>query len=306
MAGRAACWRIRLRPQSPWLTPWHADALFGCVCWRYSELAGDEALHDWLDAFRAGEPPFVLSDAFPDGWLPTPALADFEDEPKGKQKRPGLMTEAAFDLWRQTPGMVLKRPKDADTPGEVRSVRGLHVTLDRNSGTPLEEGGLFELDGAFPAEGAPKRFSVFVRGTAEVAASVHACFELQALRGFGKRSSAGFGAFSVEPLETCALLDAMGDANGFVSLSHFVPGDDDPTDGAWALRVKYPKFQGDRVEHPFKGRLVTLTPGSTFRTEGAPHGWYGRTFDIQRGERAALHYALCLGAPARLAGRSAA
>lgn len=295
-------YRIRLRPHSPWLTPWHADTLFGCLCWRYSELAGGDSLRNWLDAFRAGEPPFVISDAFPDGWLPTPALAGFQDDLKHKNRTPALIGEQVFDTWRREPRTLTRAP---ETPSGFIGARGLHVTLDRNTDTPLDPGGLFELEAEFTGGSAPDRFSIFVAGSAAIVDTVHACIALQGMHGFGKRSSAGFGAFSVGPPEPCALFDPFEGANGFVALSHFVPAPEDPRDGAWTVRVKYPKFQGNMVDYPFKGRLLAIAPGAAFRTGGPPRHWYGRGIEIERSGYVALHYGFCLAAPAILPGRGA-
>jgi CRISPR-associated protein Csm4 len=267
--------------------------LFGAISWRYCELAGDDALKKWLAAYRDSDPPFVLSDAFPDGWLPTPTLAQFANGLQGKSKPPSLIPESEFDGWRREPH-VLAVPKEVPDTG--RRARRLHVSVSRYTGTPLDPGGLFELD----AEFTPYLFSIFVRTSAETIASIVECLRLQGLRGFGKRSSTGFGAFSVDNVEECALLDPFDGANGFIALSHFTPGTGDPTDGVWNIRVKYPKFQGGLVDHAFKGRVVMLTPGSVFRTESPVREWYGRHIPIEREQFRALHYGFCFPAPARL------
>jgi hypothetical protein len=91
-----------------------------------------------------------------------------------------------------------------------------------------------------------------------------------------------------------------------MSLSHFVPAQSDPRDGFWRVHVKNPKFAVDRVPLPFKGNLITLTPGSQFRTQGPPKPFYGRMIRMSLGEdrkregyEKALHYGLCFAAPLR-------
>ena len=64
--------RFRLRPLAAWATPWHADSLFGALCWELGRNAGEAALVQTLQKFRHGPPPFIISDAFPADALPRP------------------------------------------------------------------------------------------------------------------------------------------------------------------------------------------------------------------------------------------
>jgi len=75
-------------------------------------------------------------------------------------------------------------------------------------------------------------------------------------RGFGRKASTGLGAFEVDgDPEPCTWLDIKDSHNGFVSLSHFVPRQSDPTDGLWRLHLKHPKFASDRV--PTSSRAIS-------------------------------------------------
>jgi CRISPR-associated protein Csm4 len=66
--------RYRLRPRTPAATPWHADTLFGALCWELTQRGGEAALEETLARFRAGDPPFLLSDGCPGDSLPRPLL----------------------------------------------------------------------------------------------------------------------------------------------------------------------------------------------------------------------------------------
>jgi hypothetical protein len=110
------------------------------------------------------------------------------------------------------------------------------------------------------------------------------------------------GAFEVEGgPEPCPWLDAVEEASGFIALSHFVPAAGDPVEGRWRQHVSFPKYQGDAVAHPFKGTLLSLTPGSVFCTGAPPRPFYGRMIPFPAAELPqALHYGLCFAAPARV------
>jgi len=65
---------ITLRPLSAFGGPLMGDTLFGQLCWALRRRAGRERLAELLEGYTAGRPFAVLSDAFPAGRLPRPAL----------------------------------------------------------------------------------------------------------------------------------------------------------------------------------------------------------------------------------------
>ena len=67
-------WRYILTPQSPWSTRLRSDMLQGLICWHVAESDGAAACQRLIQGFEAGEPPFLLSSALPQGSLPAPCL----------------------------------------------------------------------------------------------------------------------------------------------------------------------------------------------------------------------------------------
>jgi CRISPR-associated protein Csm4 len=312
-------WRIRLQPNSPWVTPWHADSLFGSICWRWSWLWPDSFLSILSRFSRIDDiPPFLISDAFIGDLLPLPLhtlLPSTGDQGSQGQKRkwkpPLYIQEKDF--------LRLSRNEDV-TPLHVYSsqVQGnsrLQSAENRETGRSAD-GALFEtacqfmpsvpscqvkkdnLSETTPFEGREPYFTVYLR-TENYLDQLMQCFRALAYTGFGKKSSSGLGAFSIlgEP-EPCSWLDEMPDANGFISLSHFVPSTTDPIDGWWRVQVSHPKFHANEVTGVFKGIIMRLTPGSSFRLLTPYRPWYGSMLPIPRPEmQQALHYALCFPVP---------
>src|SRR5258708_10905460 len=64
----------RLRPTTAWATPIEADSLFGALCWEIVRRQSEADLLRVLHRFRKGDPPFVLSNAFPGDLLPRPLV----------------------------------------------------------------------------------------------------------------------------------------------------------------------------------------------------------------------------------------
>jgi CRISPR-associated protein Csm4 len=288
-------YRFSLRPIGAWATPWHADTIWGSLCWAWREAAGEDKLEAWLARFAAGDPPFVVSDGLPADLLPFPIGAQ-DQRPEGQKGKVLFCLQGSFT-------QPLAAPKEQQRPFLTHGL--LHAQLNRNTdSTDGEEGKLFEMEQfTFSPQAFPKsedrRLSVYVRADPDVLPALQTCWELLTWRGYGRRSSAGLGSFEIqEGPARCEWLDIKPWHSGFMSLSHFVPAQCDPKDGYWRVHVTNPKFAVDRVPRPFKGNLIQLTPGSRFRTSGPPRPFYGRMLPMRReGYEKALHYGLCLVAP---------
>ena len=67
--------RFKLRPHGVWTTNWHADTLLGALANACARQEGPDFLNIFLlEPWLAGDPPFVISDAFPGAALPAPPL----------------------------------------------------------------------------------------------------------------------------------------------------------------------------------------------------------------------------------------
>jgi len=63
-----------LRPRSAFGGPIRGDTLFGQLCWALRHRYGEARLAELLQGYTDGTPFLVVSDAFPTGFLPRPAL----------------------------------------------------------------------------------------------------------------------------------------------------------------------------------------------------------------------------------------
>jgi CRISPR-associated protein Csm4 len=295
-------YRIRLKPMAPWSTPWDADTLFAAFAWQVLRSGGVGSLREFLGQFQAGTPPFVLSSAFPEGWLPCPLSVEVEDlrDSNVKRKRPTFIPEGQFRALITKPASII--PPATPPPEPILSRSRLQAAIDRVTGTTGGEGSLFEVDEWCLKESVSKHLTVFVK-TQDGPDFVHTLLESLSREGFGKKRSSGRGAFKlVDDPELCEWMDSTDGTNAFVSLSPFVPAEGDPADGRWGLIVKYPKFSPEApVANPFKGRLAMLRPGSVFRAQQPVRPFYGKMItNLKSDFPNSVHYALAFAIPARL------
>lgn len=68
-------YRFIITPTSPWAGSLRSDTLYGLICWHIAECEGEARCGEVIEAFSAGQPPFMLSSAMPVERLPMPALA---------------------------------------------------------------------------------------------------------------------------------------------------------------------------------------------------------------------------------------
>lgn len=140
-------YKISLRINSGILTPFKADTIFGHLCWVVAHKIGEKGLQEFLEPFKQGNPPFVLSDGFPGELLPKPLSADFNVE--GAEARKGLrkidfVLPEDFDLIRN----ARKFHPSILSPGLDTYLRS-HNTISRLTNSALAEGGVYSLKQTF-------------------------------------------------------------------------------------------------------------------------------------------------------------
>lgn len=283
--------RLRLRPAGVWTTPWQADSLLGAMACEWARSRGQEALRrDFLDPWLAGEPPFVVSDAFPGSSLPAPAALplwwDWSPEQRKPVKQIRWLSTDDFSRVQHCKMPLLETPRVA-TQDHVR----LRNAVSRATNSAGDRGELFEVpfsDFDFNLSrsvDAEAYLTIFARaigkGDEEV---LMEALEMLGHTGYGADASVGHGAFEIDrALTPCPELDQVPGADGFVTLSTFQPRAGDPGEGFWRVFVKYGKFAPELHDTAIHKRpQVMLEPGACFRTGSAPKPFYGGPIGPER------------------------
>ena len=130
-------------------------------------------------------------------------------------------------------------------------------------------------------------------------------FERVSLSGFGAKKSAGYGQFRVQGFEPFDGFGQLPEANGFVSLSNFVPAPGDPDRGHYRTLVKYGKLGEEYASSgrlsPFKFPILMFRAGSTFHTL-EPRQVYGRLVKgVHPEDEGIVQYGYAFALPIKLA-----
>ncbi len=307
-------YQITLSVPSGFITPWHADTVFGHLCWtaeRHEGFKNFSGAGGLIDLFRAA-PPFILSEGFPSGLLPAPITLkrlysraengqvdiDCYDLIK-RAKKAEYLTIDEFHAFQKG-----KVPELLET-GHKSFIKTtvLHNTISRITNTTGNQGSLYESDEKYTASG---EIQIYIKISDGFEDDVRLLFEKFSQGSFGAKKSTGKGAFSVKSFEPYHEFDLMQDENpssktvsGFVTLSHFVPAKDDPTEGAYRTMIKYGKLGDDKTfcGQPFKKPLIMLRPGAVFYTDNVLH-YYGTLLeDISDADPSVVQYAFAFSVP---------
>lgn len=302
-------YKSTLKLSSASATLWHADTIFGHLCWRLLRRSDEAALTKFLEMYEHGEPPILLSDGFPGDYLPRPLVLSHADSASQMTKQERIaqqrMTKKiARAEWLSLDDFNLSRQGRAveslPTEEEISKVMHSGVTsknqINRVTNTTDPGGKLYDM-----GEFILTRVTIYWRvANGHIDSVKNFLIELQTT-GYGKRKSIGYGQIESFTLEDFDGFTELPDANGFVTLSRFVPAQGDPTDGFWKAVVKYGKLGEEFAVsgNPFKRPLIQLASGSCFRANPMRE-WYGQLVEGLSVRPEVKQYGFALPVPIRL------
>jgi len=282
-------------------TTWHSDTIFGHLCWGMLYAEGEQRLRDFLRLYLDGQPPLLVSNGFPHDYLPAPLFPpDTVDtslplKNQIEQYREIKKTKGVKYVPLTVFNDMLQGKKAVSTAEYQEMVRvSLKNQINRGTGTSGEEGNLYNF-----VEYWQRAIDIYFKTDKSFLGTAERLFRYIAASGFGKRKSVGYGqveSFNIEPFSGFPLPQQ---ANGFVSLSNFVPASSDPCNGFWQILVKYGKL-GEVLAvqgNPFKKPLVMLQAGSTFYDAPCKEYYGGMISSLSAYFPPAVQYAYALPVP---------
>ncbi len=280
--------QITLELQSAFATPLKGDTLFGQLCWAIRNRFGEPRLEDCLADYTQGQPFLVMSDAFPDGYVPLPKLPTCcyrtlpDEDRKAIKKRTWLPIEAVNQPLPDWLGL-------AQTPGAISGeANGLseghpqpHNTINRQTNTTGEEG--FAPFSIAQEWYWPKvQWMLYaVLDTQKLSAD-----ELQrslndiGLTGFGRDASIGLGKFKITRFNAVTL-PQQPQANACLTLGPCLPQGQgyDGQNSYYSLFTRFGRH-GDIAVHkegrPFKNPILMAQTGAVFTITPPESGFIGQ------------------------------
>lgn len=261
-------YRVTLQLNSWVASAWQADTIFGHLCWGMRYLYGEDRLVEFLYLYEKGTPPLVLSNGFPGDLLPQPLTAPLIVD-RGLPPEEQRLQFRTYKNARKARYLTRKEFEDALNGDLVLSTAGdfevkrvtLKNQLNRLTSTTGEEGSLYNFEEYYWRE-----VTIYLKLVDSFIDVVERMFHYIVHTGYGKRKSTGYGQVTLKSFEPFAGFTISDTANGFVTLSNFVPAENDPAQGNWRTMVKYGKMGEEYAtgEHVFKKPLLMMEAGSAF------------------------------------------
>lgn len=257
--------KIKIMPLSLFETAIRADTLWGHICWAIRFIKGEKELKIFLDQYKMNEFPIVLSDVFPDGYLPLPldpeiifSLGDTSSKNLKKYKYVPISfykdLEKGYDNFLSE---LKNYINDEDTKTNYyENVDEWHCSVNRFTGI-VEMGMLFSKE-CFYFKNSPV---VYLKTTFDKI-YIEEIFNFISQNGYGADASSGRGRFNFSVSEET--LPESNDPNAFVSLSHGFTDISEFKSCFYDYDVKFGKIGNNISSKPFKKPNISFKPGSIF------------------------------------------
>lgn len=298
-------YKLTIEPRSPFITPLHSDTLFGHLAWAIIYRDGQAKLKAMLAEFNSEMPPFIISQAFPEGLLPLPVLPPLTQRDlqvlagdlyhdtststmvklTARLKEIKSVSHITIETFRNLAQnlspvtlakALLETPQPPNGTADKKEVI-MHTAVDRITGSAREDA-LFDHEQTFfPPQ---TRLTIWLKLRNDSwKDDLLGWFKVVEADGFGKRKSTGLGQFSIvgDMLPADGELPQVANPNAFMCLSSYVPRGSDPHPVSYRYLIKRGKLGGylalgDRV---WKKPLLMFAPGSVFCLNGELRHFYG-------------------------------
>ncbi len=290
-------YRITLSLQSAFATPLKGDTLFGQLCWGIRNRLGEERLNLCLEGYTNNQPFAVVSDAFPEGYLPLPKLPScFYQIPEGEDRKavkkrawlPETELQKPLNDWLYHAVNAKTIVCGSDAHIATKHISNLsekhpqpHNTINRQTNTTGE-------DGFAPYSVEQEWFIPGLRWTVYILLDTdrlsiedcQQCLTDIGQFGFGKDASIGLGKFKIESFQEQSL-PAQNNANACLTLAPSAPQNlgFDSQSSFYQLFTRFGRH-GDAAVHqegkPFKNPVLLAQTAAVFATNPPACGFIGQ------------------------------
>lgn len=276
-------YKISLKLNSSYITPWESDTIFGIFCWTLLETEGEEMLNLFLDEFENNDYPVVFSNGFIDDYFPKPFFLNLDTNTNLKaNKKETLIKKIKHKKDKKIQWINLDdfnsiiNGKQIDLKDEEDNIKRCtetvtHVQIDRSS-LKASDGILFQTLEVFQKN----NITIYAEVKDEWYTIFESVLKQMELKGYGKSSSIGKGSYDINYIEKWNKFDTPKNANGYIILSNYIPKSSESTNGFYQIFVKHPKLGSiySLENAPFKKPITFIKPGSIF-FDDKPKSLYG-------------------------------
>ncbi|MEN3039349.1 MAG: hypothetical protein ABDI07_09415 [Candidatus Kryptonium sp.] len=306
-------YKINFRLKGSAITPFQSDTIWGHFAWACFYIWGEKFGREFIKANKNGNPTLVTN-AYPDGYIPVPLveikyIGDEDSQLFKEIKKRKIMKIENFRKikdnlsWDSVFNILKTEVTDSARSGGISKFTVMRNKIDRLTFTTSGEGELFATDEVFYDPEFKMWFAV--RTDFLNREQIEKILKHIELSGFGADSSIGRGRLEFISIEEDYEFPESDNANAFVSLSNFIPTQEDlnnSEDMWYSIFTKYPKVGGHfALSDPFKKPLVFMEAGSVFKVKQVKN-FYGRVIENVHSNSEVVQYAYAFPLKVRLEG----
>jgi CRISPR-associated protein Csm4 len=271
---------VTLKPLSAFATPLKGDTLFGQLCWAIRNRLGETHLNQSLESYTENQPFAVVSDAFPQGYLPLPKLPScFYELPEGEDRKAVKKLAWLSETDLQKP--ITKWLRHAVNSSLSEKHPHAHNTINRQTNT-TGEGGFapYSVEQEWFTPGLLWTVYLLLDTDQLSVEDCQQCLKDIGTFGFGKDASIGLGKFEVVAFHEKPL-PSQANANACLTLAPCAPQGRgfDSQHSYYQLFTRFGRH-GDIAVHqegkPFKNPVLLAQTAAVFSTPPPAAGFIGQ------------------------------
>jgi CRISPR-associated protein Csm4 len=279
--------QVTINLHSAFATPLKGDTLFGQLCWAIRNRLGENRLIELLSGYTNGQPFAVVSDAFPQGYLPLPKLPGcyydkIEDADRKAIKKRCWLPEPAVE--KPLAQWLTLAQTASELAGRASSLSEKHPQphnkINRLTNTTGSGFDPYSIEQEWFIPNISWSIVLLLDTARFSSADCRQCLGDMGNIGFGRDASIGLGKFSVSEFAE-ATLPAQSDANACLTLAPCAPQGRgfDCRNSFYQLFTRFGRH-GDIAVHsegkPFKNPVLLAQTAAVFATEPPISGFIGQ------------------------------
>lgn len=250
-------YKTTITPESNFATTLKGDTLFGQLCWAIRYALGEERLEALLQSY-SDRPFLVISDAFPEGYLPKPKMPSAllgEDSDLKKENRK--------KIWLTLPelqnGDFAKAQSDEEIQNSDENIVTIRNSINYKTFT-TDDTGIFTPYGEQEFSLGKKDIYFLLDESQLRLEELQKSFKQLSQSGYGKDTTIGKGRFGFEDFKEVPLDNS---STTYLTLSPFSPAGMDVENIYYEPFTRFGKFGGNRAfKNAFKKPILMADTAS--------------------------------------------
>jgi len=284
-------YQFTLKPLTAFATAIYGDTLFGQLCWAIRNRYGEDKLTELLDGYTENQPFAIVSNAFPEGYIPLPKIPGYYYKEvagldrKSVKKLAWLPLDALSKSLSEWLQYAKSETEIAQSYGEKKISRlqethpQPHNSINRQTGTTGDGFAPYSIEQHWFHPQLQWHCYIQIDEQRTDIESIQQCLEDIGLIGYGRDASIGMGKFALKECQVFQF-NAQNKANACLTLAPCAA----QGQGYNVEKSYYQIFtrfgrHGDRAVQqgkPFKNPVLLAQAGAVFSIADNKKNWIGQ------------------------------